>query len=148
MALQDLTAATSCKFNIFPLSSNLCVYRSFFTCVFYGAYNNFNGPLLTENQSHIQINSPHSSLISTLNYVYKSLCLSFFSLFFYWIFINFFVNFITILFTIYNDLLKTNNNQLQGSYLEGIRTQIGGITQKVKSWYWGRPLVSLAKMLF
>lgn len=33
---------------------------------------------------------------------------------------------------------------LQGSYLEGIRTQIGGITQKVKSWYCGRPLVSLA----
>ncbi|KAG5679277.1 hypothetical protein PVAND_008856 [Polypedilum vanderplanki] len=30
--------------------------------------------------------------------------------------------------------------QKTGSYLEGIRTQIGGITQKVKSWYWGRPL--------
>ncbi|CAG9799669.1 unnamed protein product [Chironomus riparius] len=28
----------------------------------------------------------------------------------------------------------------KGSYLEGIRTQIGGITEKVKSWYWGRPL--------
>lgn len=32
--------------------------------------------------------------------------------------------------------------ELQGSYLEGIGKQIGGLTQKVKSWYWGRPLVS------
>ncbi|XP_069698810.1 uncharacterized protein [Periplaneta americana] len=27
-------------------------------------------------------------------------------------------------------------------YLDGLRSQLGGWTQKVKSWYWGRPLVS------
>lgn len=37
--------------------------------------------------------------------------------------------------------------KLQGSYLEGIGKQIGGLTQKVKSWYWGRPLVSLDCLL-
>lgn len=37
---------------------------------------------------------------------------------------------------------------LQGSYLEGISKGIGGLTQKVKSWYWGRPLVSLDCLLY
>lgn len=37
--------------------------------------------------------------------------------------------------------------KLQGSYLEGIGKHIGGLTQKVKSWYWGRPLVSLDCLL-
>nr|CAD7434322.1 unnamed protein product [Timema monikensis] len=31
------------------------------------------------------------------------------------------------------------NHQLCG-YLEGLRSHLGGWTQKVKSWYWGRPL--------
>lgn len=30
----------------------------------------------------------------------------------------------------------------QCGYLEGLRSSLGGWTQKVKSWYWGRPLVS------
>jgi len=30
----------------------------------------------------------------------------------------------------------------QCGYLDGLRSQLGGWTQKVKSWYWGRPLVS------
>lgn len=30
----------------------------------------------------------------------------------------------------------------QGGYFEGIRSHLGGLTQRVKSWYWGRPLVS------
>lgn len=37
--------------------------------------------------------------------------------------------------------------KLQGSYLEGISKGIGGLTQKVKSWYLGRPLVSLECLL-
>lgn len=31
---------------------------------------------------------------------------------------------------------------LQSGYLGGLRSSLGGWTQKVKSWYWGRPLVS------
>lgn len=31
---------------------------------------------------------------------------------------------------------------VQGSYLKGIRHQLGGLTEKVKSWYCGRHLVS------
>lgn len=31
----------------------------------------------------------------------------------------------------------------QCGYLDGLRSSLGGWTQKVKSWYWGRPLVSL-----
>lgn len=42
--------------------------------------------------------------------------------------------------------MKTLTN-FQGSYLEGISKGIGGLTQKVKSWYWGRPLVSLECLL-
>lgn len=30
----------------------------------------------------------------------------------------------------------------QGGYLDGLRSHLGGLTQRVKSWYWGRPLVS------
>lgn len=33
-------------------------------------------------------------------------------------------------------------NLLQGGYFDGIRSHLGGLTQRVKSWYWGRPLVS------
>ncbi|GJQ84100.1 hypothetical protein Trydic_g12075 [Trypoxylus dichotomus] len=29
---------------------------------------------------------------------------------------------------------------LQSGYLGGLRSSLGGWTQKVKSWYWGRPL--------
>lgn len=32
---------------------------------------------------------------------------------------------------------------LQSGYLGGLRSSLGGWTQKVKSWYWGRPLVSV-----
>ncbi|XP_039230493.1 whirlin isoform X6 [Drosophila yakuba] len=28
----------------------------------------------------------------------------------------------------------------QGGYLDGLRSHLGGLTQRVKSWYWGRPL--------
>lgn len=31
---------------------------------------------------------------------------------------------------------------LQGGYFDGLRSSIGGLTQRVKSWYWGRPIVS------
>ncbi|CAG9814383.1 unnamed protein product [Phaedon cochleariae] len=31
---------------------------------------------------------------------------------------------------------------LQSGYLGGLRSSLGGWTQKVKSWYWGRPLLS------
>lgn len=71
-----------------------------------------------------------------------SLSLSFYSSFFPLNFINFFVVYLMI--ENQFELLKPT---LQGSYLEGIRTQIGGITQKVKSWYWGRPLVSLENVV-
>lgn len=67
------------------------------------------------------------------------------SLLFFFFPLNF-INFFVVYLIIENqfELLKPT---LQGSYLEGIRTQIGGITQKVKSWYWGRPLVSLANVV-
>ncbi|CAO1357137.1 unnamed protein product [Diamesa serratosioi] len=42
-----------------------------------------------------------------------------------------------------NQFKQNSSSQMisdKGSYLEGIRTHIGGLTQKVKSWYWGRPL--------
>lgn len=34
------------------------------------------------------------------------------------------------------------NVLFQGGYFGGIRSHLGGLTQRVKSWYWGRPLVS------
>ncbi|CAF4784967.1 unnamed protein product [Pieris macdunnoughi] len=34
----------------------------------------------------------------------------------------------------------------QRGYLEGLRSSLGGWTQKVKSWYWGRPLELAHKM--
>ncbi|XP_075213804.1 whirlin protein dyschronic [Lycorma delicatula] len=33
-------------------------------------------------------------------------------------------------------------DNLKCGYLEGLRSHLGGWTQKVKSWYWGNPLVS------
>lgn len=36
----------------------------------------------------------------------------------------------------------------QCGYLEGIRSHLGGWTQRVKSWYWGNPLVSQDDILF
>lgn len=40
------------------------------------------------------------------------------------------------------DELGPTDILFQGGYLEGIRSHLGGLTQRVKSWYWGRPLVS------
>lgn len=37
------------------------------------------------------------------------------------------------------------NVLFQGGYFGGIRSHLGGLTQRVKSWYWGRPLVSANK---
>uniref|UniRef100_A0A182Q5Y3 PDZ domain-containing protein n=1 Tax=Anopheles farauti TaxID=69004 RepID=A0A182Q5Y3_9DIPT len=37
-------------------------------------------------------------------------------------------------------LMNYVRQTLQGSYLDGIRSHLGGLTQRVKSWYWGRPL--------
>ncbi len=34
------------------------------------------------------------------------------------------------------------SRDFQCGYLEGIRSQLGGWTQKVKDWYWGNPFVS------
>lgn len=39
-------------------------------------------------------------------------------------------------------------NIFQGSYLDGLRSHLGGLTQRVKSWYWGRPLVSAIYLNF
>ncbi|XP_061707449.1 whirlin isoform X2 [Cydia pomonella] len=36
--------------------------------------------------------------------------------------------------------LHTQHYDEQCGYLEGLRSSLGGWTQKVKSWYWGRPL--------
>ncbi|XP_055598377.1 uncharacterized protein LOC129747966 isoform X3 [Uranotaenia lowii] len=33
-----------------------------------------------------------------------------------------------------------------GSYLDGLRSHLGGLTQRVKSWYWGRPLELATKL--
>uniref|UniRef100_A0A8D8M326 Whirlin n=1 Tax=Cacopsylla melanoneura TaxID=428564 RepID=A0A8D8M326_9HEMI len=38
-------------------------------------------------------------------------------------------------------------NLFQSGYLEGLRSHLGGWTQKVKSWYWGSPTSSLAHKL-
>ncbi|XP_035792904.1 whirlin-like isoform X10 [Anopheles albimanus] len=37
-------------------------------------------------------------------------------------------------------LSRADYDSDQGSYLDGIRSHLGGLTQRVKSWYWGRPL--------
>ncbi|XP_039148919.1 whirlin isoform X1 [Drosophila simulans] len=34
----------------------------------------------------------------------------------------------------------------QGGYLDGLRSHLGGLTQRVKSWYWGRPLELATKL--
>ncbi|XP_037047688.1 whirlin isoform X8 [Bradysia coprophila] len=34
----------------------------------------------------------------------------------------------------------------QGGYFGGIRSHLGGLTQRVKSWYWGRPLELATKL--
>lgn len=34
------------------------------------------------------------------------------------------------------------SRDFQCGYLEGLRSQLGGWTQKVKDWYWGNPFVS------
>uniref|UniRef100_A0A1B0G210 PDZ domain-containing protein n=1 Tax=Glossina morsitans morsitans TaxID=37546 RepID=A0A1B0G210_GLOMM len=35
---------------------------------------------------------------------------------------------------------------LCGGYLDGLRSHLGGLTQRVKSWYWGRPLELATKL--
>nr|XP_023016111.1 60S acidic ribosomal protein P1-like [Leptinotarsa decemlineata] len=40
----------------------------------------------------------------------------------------------------YWEIIKRSNVCLQSGYLGGLRSSLGGWTQKVKSWYWGRPL--------
>nr|XP_049464164.1 uncharacterized protein LOC120955730 isoform X6 [Anopheles coluzzii] len=37
-------------------------------------------------------------------------------------------------------LSRADYDSVSGSYLDGIRSHLGGLTQRVKSWYWGRPL--------
>ncbi|KAM7355399.1 whirlin protein dyschronic isoform 7-T12 [Cochliomyia hominivorax] len=37
-------------------------------------------------------------------------------------------------------LPQTDYEQEVGGYLDGLRSHLGGLTQRVKSWYWGRPL--------
>ncbi|XP_055856854.1 uncharacterized protein LOC129919817 isoform X2 [Episyrphus balteatus] len=37
-------------------------------------------------------------------------------------------------------LPRSEYEQDAGGYLDGLRSHLGGLTQRVKSWYWGRPL--------
>ncbi|KAL9906093.1 whirlin protein dyschronic isoform 3-T3 [Glossina fuscipes fuscipes] len=39
-----------------------------------------------------------------------------------------------------------NVRDLPGGYLDGLRSHLGGLTQRVKSWYWGRPLELATKL--
>ncbi|XP_021709913.1 whirlin isoform X6 [Aedes aegypti] len=43
-------------------------------------------------------------------------------------------------------LSRADYDSDQGSYLDGLRSHLGGLTQRVKSWYWGRPLELATKL--
>ncbi|KAM7355394.1 whirlin protein dyschronic isoform 2-T7 [Cochliomyia hominivorax] len=43
-------------------------------------------------------------------------------------------------------LPQTDYEQEVGGYLDGLRSHLGGLTQRVKSWYWGRPLELATKL--
>ncbi|XP_055314256.1 whirlin [Sitodiplosis mosellana] len=45
-----------------------------------------------------------------------------------------------------SQLARTEYGHDAGGYLEGIRSHLGGLTQRVKSWYWGRPLELATKL--
>ncbi|BFF96986.1 whirlin [Drosophila madeirensis] len=43
-------------------------------------------------------------------------------------------------------LPEYEQDAVQGGYLDGLRSHLGGLTQRVKSWYWGRPLELATKL--
>ncbi|XP_070064019.1 whirlin isoform X3 [Drosophila virilis] len=45
-----------------------------------------------------------------------------------------------------SETLLPEYEQDAGGYLDGLRSHLGGLTQRVKSWYWGRPLELATKL--
>ncbi|XP_026848539.1 whirlin [Drosophila persimilis] len=45
-----------------------------------------------------------------------------------------------------SETLLPEYEQDTGGYLDGLRSHLGGLTQRVKSWYWGRPLELATKL--